>query len=186
MILKALLAAAAISVFPAQSAISHSNVSSTKPQTDFTHDFRVNWLPNKGLAQEARIKVDPTTNSVVQAGWLGIGNSKAAFIQCGWAQGGTFGPAEEFCQEWKDGNYQTQSFGNLAVGSYVTVGLSTNSKGQWICWMKLPTGKWTVAWMGNRDLYPGKNTYYVATETQIGASLPKLVEQTRTGNGAWK
>lgn len=181
MTLKALLAAAALSIMPAP-----ATVATSKPQTDFTHDFRVNWLKNKGPAVEARILVDPTSNTVVQAGWLGIGSSKNAFIQCGWAEGGSFGGSPiEFCQIWKDGNFQTALLGTLEIGSYTTVGLSTNGKGQWLAWTKLPDGKWTVAWIGNRDLYPGVNRYHVATETELGASLPTLVEQSRVGNGAW-
>lgn len=182
MIAKALLAATALSIMPAS-----ATASVQKPEINLIRHFDVQWLPYTGLAVEARILVDPTTNSVGQSGWLGVGNTNLAFLQCGWqsqrAQGTT---PQLFCEIWKNNSYQWMPLGQAPIGSYVTVGLSTNGKGQWLCWVKLPNGKWTVAWMGNRDLYPGVNRYYVATETELGGSLPRLVEQTRVGNGAWK
>jgi hypothetical protein len=154
-----------------------------------THNFRINWLPNKGNAVEARILVDPVANSQsqTQAGWLGIGNTKDAFIQCGWVQwGGVGAPIKGFCQIWLHGYYKTFDMGAVQVGSYVTVGLSTNDKSQWLVWYKKANGTWVVPWMGLRNLYPGVGTYLVATEAQATYQLPKLVEQTRTGNGVWK
>lgn len=145
--------------------------------TPQVHNFNTAYLQTHPDFVEATIQVDPAPVPEAQFGWLGVGDNHALtdLLQCGWAIHGGFGPVPvEYCQMWQNGVYSTVVLGSVAVGSDVTVGLTTDGRGQWLLWVKKPNGSWTIPWMGMSTLTPGNSTYMVSTEAYAPASAPVL------------
>ena len=138
------------------------------------NNFQTNYVPTTSPCVEVSIVVDPTSTGV-QAGFLGFESSRLhQFVQAGWVQS-SMGYVP-FVQVWRNGTiaYTGTIDDPLVIGSSLKVGITTNSKGQWLTWIKTTTRGWDVPWMGNVAMTPKTGVWEVATESFPGVPVPPL------------